>query len=155
MIPGLGTSLGEGEINSLQYSCLENPMDTGAWWATVHRVAKSQTWLKRLSTAQKFFYRKLLEDKADYVWICIRKNFPRVLKKNLVFQSSTKSLWAAKNYHPSTRRKTERYEYIIKLVCLLHTPLSTFRANNGRKVTESSQHSNKISIFYSAKYHSH
>ena len=32
-----------------QYSCLENPMDKGAWWATVHRVAKSQTWLKQLS----------------------------------------------------------------------------------------------------------
>ena len=34
---------GEGNGNSLQYSCLENPMDGGAWWATVHRVAKSQT----------------------------------------------------------------------------------------------------------------
>ena len=33
----------------LQYSCLENPMDWGAWRATVHRVTKSQTWLKRLS----------------------------------------------------------------------------------------------------------
>ena len=39
--------------------------------------------------------------------------FQECLKKS-VFQSSTKSLWAAKNYHPSTRRKTERYEYIIK-----------------------------------------
>ena len=35
--------------NPLQYSCLENPMDRGAWWATVHRVAKSWTWLKGLS----------------------------------------------------------------------------------------------------------
>ena len=34
----------------LQYSCLENPTDRGAWWATVHGVAKRQTWLKRLST---------------------------------------------------------------------------------------------------------
>ena len=34
----------------LQYSCLENPMNRGAWWVTVHRVAKSQTWLKWLST---------------------------------------------------------------------------------------------------------
>ena len=33
----------EGNGNSLQYSCLENPMDRGAWWATVHGVAKSQT----------------------------------------------------------------------------------------------------------------
>ena len=44
-IPGLGRSPGEGNGNPLQYSCLENPMDGGAWWATVHRVAKSQTQL--------------------------------------------------------------------------------------------------------------
>ena len=42
-IPGLGRSPGEGNGNPLQYSCLKNPMDGGAWWATVHRVAKSQT----------------------------------------------------------------------------------------------------------------
>ena len=44
-IPGLGRSPGEGNGNRLQYSCLENPMDRGAWWATVHGVARSQTWL--------------------------------------------------------------------------------------------------------------
>ena len=43
LIPGLGRSPGEGNGNQLQYSCLENPMDGGAWWATVHRVAKSRT----------------------------------------------------------------------------------------------------------------
>ena len=42
-IPGLGRSPGEGNGNLLQYSCLENPLDGGAWWATVHRIAKSQT----------------------------------------------------------------------------------------------------------------
>ena len=42
-IPGLGRSPGEGNGNPLQYSCLENPMDGGAWWATVHGVAKSRT----------------------------------------------------------------------------------------------------------------
>ena len=42
-IPGSGRSPGEGNGNSLQYSCLEKPMDGGAWWATVHRVAKSWT----------------------------------------------------------------------------------------------------------------
>ena len=42
-IPGLGRSPGIGNGNSLHYSCLENPMDRGAWWATVHRVTKSQT----------------------------------------------------------------------------------------------------------------
>ena len=44
--PGLGRSLGGGHGNPLQYSCLENPMDRGAWRATVHRLAKSQTRLK-------------------------------------------------------------------------------------------------------------
>ena len=39
-----------GHGNPLQYSCLENPKDRGAWWATVHRAAKSWTQLKRLST---------------------------------------------------------------------------------------------------------
>ena len=39
-IPGLGRSPGEGNGNPLQYACLENPMDRGAWQATVHRVAK-------------------------------------------------------------------------------------------------------------------
>ena len=41
-VPGLGRSSGEGNGNPLQYSCLENPMDGGAWWATVHGVAESQ-----------------------------------------------------------------------------------------------------------------
>ena len=44
-IPGLGRSPGEGNGNPLQYFCLENPMDGGAWSATVHGVAKSQTQL--------------------------------------------------------------------------------------------------------------
>ena len=43
LIPGLGRSPGGGRDNPLQYSCLENPMDRGAWWATVHKFAKSQT----------------------------------------------------------------------------------------------------------------
>ena len=52
LISGLGRSPGEGNGNPLQYSSLENPMDRGAWQATVHRVAKSLTRLKRLSTEQ-------------------------------------------------------------------------------------------------------
>ena len=42
-IPGSGRSPGEGNGNPLQYSCLENSMDRGAWWATVHRITKSRT----------------------------------------------------------------------------------------------------------------
>ena len=40
-IPGLGRSPGEGNGTLLQYSCLENPMDGGAWWDTVHEIAES------------------------------------------------------------------------------------------------------------------
>ena len=47
---GWGRSPGGGNGNPLQYSCLENPMDRGAWWPTVHGVAKSQRQLKQLST---------------------------------------------------------------------------------------------------------
>ena len=49
-IPGSGRSLREGQGNPLHYSCLEDPMDRGAWWSSVHRVAKSQTWLMWAST---------------------------------------------------------------------------------------------------------
>ena len=47
LIPGLGRSPGEGNANPLQCSCLENPMDREAWGATVHRLLKSQTRLKK------------------------------------------------------------------------------------------------------------
>ena len=49
LIPGLGRSPGEGNGNPFQYSCWE--MDRGAWWAIIHRVGKSQTWLKWMSIA--------------------------------------------------------------------------------------------------------
>ena len=45
LISGSERFPGEGDGNSLHYSCLENPMDRGVWWATVHGVAKSQTQL--------------------------------------------------------------------------------------------------------------
>ena len=41
--PGSGISPGEGNGYPLQYSCLENPMDRGAWWAAVHGITKNQT----------------------------------------------------------------------------------------------------------------
>jgi len=49
LIPELGRSAGGGHGNPLQYSYLENPIDRGAWWATVHKFTQSQTQLKQLS----------------------------------------------------------------------------------------------------------
>ena len=52
-IPGWGRSPGEGNGNPLQYSCLENPMGGGAWWATVHGVAKSWTRLNDFTSLSR------------------------------------------------------------------------------------------------------
>ena len=51
------TGVGEGNGNPFQYSYLENLMDRGAWWATVHGVTRSQTWLKPLNSKQKRWLR--------------------------------------------------------------------------------------------------
>ena len=50
LIPGSGRFLGEGHSNPLHYFCLENSMDRGTWWATVHGVTQDRTQLERLST---------------------------------------------------------------------------------------------------------
>ena len=54
-VPGSGRSPVGGHGGPLQYSCLENPVDRGSWWATAHGVGKSQTRLKRLSTLARGF----------------------------------------------------------------------------------------------------
>ena len=53
LIPGSGRSPGEGNGNPLQYSCLGNPMDRGAWWATVHGIAKESNMMERLKNNKK------------------------------------------------------------------------------------------------------
>ena len=74
-IPGSGRSPGGRNGNPLEYSCLENTMDRGAWRATVHRVAKSQTQLKQLSThapllySQFFTFRKMRDFFQRYLFI--------------------------------------------------------------------------------------
>ena len=55
-IPGLGRSPGEGNVNSLQYSCLGNPLGRGAWQATVHGIQKSQMLLSDERTAPMSIY---------------------------------------------------------------------------------------------------
>ena len=83
LVPGLGRSPGEGNVNPLQYSCLENFMDRGAWKATVHGVTKSQTWLKWLSThtlLKWYLSTSLLER-----WLAPQ---PEVIISNLRMQNS-------------------------------------------------------------------
>ena len=69
LIPGLGRAPGGGHGNPLQYSCLENPMDRGAWRATVLGDAKSQTQLKRLGTHTRFLMLAVLSGVRGYLTV--------------------------------------------------------------------------------------
>ena len=64
-IPGLVRSPGKGNGNPLQYSCLENSMDKGVWWATVHGVTKSQTWLTSSHT-----HTHIPKTCSEQAWCC-------------------------------------------------------------------------------------
>ena len=77
-IPGLGQSLGGGHGNPVQYSCLELPMDRGAWQATAHRVAQSWIQLKRISMhVQAPFIYELIKSPPKLFEIIILSPFYR------------------------------------------------------------------------------
>ena len=71
LIPGWGRAPGGGHGGPLQHSCLENPMDRGAWRATVHRVTKSQTWLNHLAWSTHNFVYYIHVHVCVYVYICL------------------------------------------------------------------------------------
>ena len=79
-IPEMGRSPGRRHGNSLQYSCLENPTDRGAWWATVHGVSKSRIRLKWLSMQYLFFCVwfisfSVMPSRFIHVVVCVRISF--------------------------------------------------------------------------------
>ena len=101
-IPGLGRSPGEGNGNPLQYSCLENPMDGGAWWATVHGVAKSRT---RWATSLSLSYYNKNEKCVEY--LLTYKNLPGLLlSENVNKQTFEKDVWI------KLFKKKERKRYL-------------------------------------------
>ena len=72
-IPGSGRSPGEGNGNPLQYSCLENPMGAGAWWATVHGVAKSGTRLSDFTFTFTYVFIFLFHGSTSWgTLVCLR-----------------------------------------------------------------------------------
>ena len=71
--PGSGRSPWEGHGNLLQYACLENSMDRGAQWATVHGVAKSQTWLSDWHTHTHTHTRNIFCDVCNTTVFCWKK----------------------------------------------------------------------------------
>ena len=74
-IPGSGRSPAEGNGNPLQYSWLENPMDGGAWWATVHGVAKSRTLLSDFTLGQKTLWTHVPQ---SFIWRNVKKLIPQI-----------------------------------------------------------------------------
>ena len=116
-IPGSGRSPG---AYPLQYACLQNPMDRGAWWATVHRVTKSQTGLKRLS-----------------MYACMHKDWSSFKKYELLIISDCKK---CKRFLPVARISP-------KLMALQSCRPLTSSAANGRTLTSSV--SNYIQCFLS------
>ena len=80
-IPGLGRSPGGGPGNPAQYSCLEKPIDRGAWQATVHGVAQSRTWMKRLSTHPALWSQHWTDSKVK--WLCERSSLQGCRKVHL------------------------------------------------------------------------
>ena len=91
-VPGSQRSPGKGNGNTLQYSCLENPMDWGAWRATVHRVAKSQTWLKQLSMHSSHLWPHLKELHWPWPYFQIRSH-PKVMS------GEDFNLWILRGYN--------------------------------------------------------
>ena len=72
LIPGSGIHPGEGNGNPLWYSCLENSMDRGTWWVTVHGVTKSQLWLSG------YFHFQKLKESTIFKNIILFSNVPRI-----------------------------------------------------------------------------
>ena len=92
LIPGSGRLPGGGHGNSLQYSCLENPMGRGAWWAIVHRAIKSWTWLKQLSR---------------HAYLGERQNLPLEVKSVKFYEVCSGSIL-------KKRKRKQRYPVVIQ-----------------------------------------
>ena len=86
LFPGSGRSPGGAHGNPLQYSCLENPLDRGAWRATAHGVAESQTWLKQPSMQQAVRLMFNIPHVQSYILFFPPNNIPKDgVRNNLHF----------------------------------------------------------------------
>ena len=107
LIPGSGRSPGEGNGNPLQYSCLENPMDGGAWWATVHGVAKSRTWLSNFTFT--FFFQGQSPFSPNSTTLCWFQNY---FKWNFIWSSDNQLGQVIGWKFPFTLAKNKTLNYL-------------------------------------------
>ena len=115
--------VGEGNGNPLQYSCLENPTDGGAWWATVHGVAKSRTWLSDLTSLCLFGKeRKLIVSQTRFR----SAPFFRFRWRSLLHFAEDRSFWGRTLLLPGFRWVNKHYN--PKTVpCVLMNISASFR----------------------------
>ena len=118
LIPRWRRSPGRGYGNPLQYSCLENPMYRGAWQATIHRVSKTQTQLRQLSTHQQ-------RNKIIYM------PTKHVSKATLKLNFEVSFLWACpgNNYYKFQNSKREQILHVKRVIFAMY--YSGFRSSPG------------------------
>ena len=121
LIPGSGRSPAAGNGNPLQYSCLENSTDRGAWRATVHEVAKSRTWLN--NWAHITFSR--------HVWVLVSTHSPPLLFVGLIYShpkspifhwEKTSTKWAKKGFNCGS--PTRALNAGLTSICVSHSQAS-------------------------------
>ena len=106
-IPGLGRSPGGGHGNPLQYSCLDNPMDGGVWWAT-----KCQTGLEWLSTHHMILQK-------GYSLVTANRWKPVLRKKKKIFCNNTKAISEQSGTRHNKEKNWNGYVYCLQVLCRL------------------------------------
>ena len=101
-IPGLGQPPGGGNGNPLQYSCLKNPINRGAWWATIHGVTKEPVMTQQLSTHDRQMiqmadtHTHIYINKSTYhLLICYLSKLILILKQEIYFKELTHPIMGA------------------------------------------------------------
>ena len=126
LIPELGRSPQVGNGNPLQYSCLGNPMDRGAWWATVHGVAKNQTWLSDWAHLSYAFREDLCILKLsilmsfpfDLIWVVFQRRQWQPTPVLLLGKShGRRSLVGCSPWDCEESDTTERLDFHFSLPC--------------------------------------
>ena len=123
-IPGLGRSPVEGNGNLFQYSCLENPMDSGGWLATAQRVTKSWAWLSDLTHTlffeTNYFYPSLGHTKADFEAKCLAATCERFNSHVSIHSGIHVSYIFGTNFPTSVHTFHSIMECLIKLLLKFH-----------------------------------
>ena len=110
LIPGLGRSPGEGNGNPLWYSCLENPMNGGAWQATVHGAEKSRPQLSDFTLFQELSHMLQLR-------VCMPQLKSCLPQRRLKIPSAATKTRTAKNFFKKKHKK--HYKSVFDFLCLL------------------------------------